>query len=313
VLSARGSLLQRNVGMVKDALLEIGARVGTNKGHPPLKVRGPINPAHFSIDCAETSQLLSGLLMALPLCDGDSSIEARNLKSSPYVDMTISIMRDFGVRVEREGEHFEIMGGQKYRPSSYSVEGDWSGASFLLVAGAIAGSVSVSGLEEGSLQGDKRVLDVLRAAGAKVEVGNGRVLVGKGKLMGFEFDAADCPDLFPPLVALACNCSGKSVILGAGRLIGKESNRAAALVSEFGKIGAKLRVAGDAIEVDGGATLSGGEIDSHSDHRIAMACAVAALNCREGVRINNADCVSKSYPSFFGDLEKLMEGAIGQE
>ncbi|MBN2121838.1 3-phosphoshikimate 1-carboxyvinyltransferase [Candidatus Micrarchaeota archaeon] len=308
VLSGRGSLMSRPVGMVKDALLEIGARVGTAKGYAPIKVRGPINSAHFAIDCSETSQLLSGLLMALPLCEGDSSIEARNLKSSPYVDMTISLLGHFGVKVERDGEHFEIMGGQKYHPSSYTVEGDWSSASFLFVAGAVSGSVTVLGLDSGSLQGDKRILEVLGKAGAKVESSDGAVLVEKGALMGFEFDASDCPDLFPPLVALACNCSGKSVILGVRRLLGKESNRAAALVSEFGKLGAKIRVAGDAIEIEGGAKLSGGEVDSHSDHRIAMACAVAALNCSGSVRILNAECVSKSYPSFFEDLEKLAEG-----
>ncbi len=308
VLSGRGSLLLRPLGMVKDALLEIGARVGTAKGHAPIKVRGPINSAHFAIDCSETSQLLSGLLMALPLCEGDSSIEARNLASSPYVDMTISLIGHFGVKIEREGEHFEIMGGQKYRPCSYSVEGDWSAASFLLVAGAIAGSVRVSGLDLDSLQGDKKILDALRSAGAKADASGGSVSVGKGELMGFEFDATDCPDLFPPLVALACNCSGKSVILGAGRLIGKESNRAAALVSEFGKLGAKVRVVADAIEVEGGIRLSGGEVDSHSDHRIAMACAVAALACSGSVSIRDAECVAKSYPSFFEDLEKLAEG-----
>jgi 3-phosphoshikimate 1-carboxyvinyltransferase len=308
VLVGRGSLLSRPVGMVKDALMEIGARVGTDKGHPPLKIRGPINSAQIRIECSGTSQLLSGLLMALPMCEGDSSIDAENLKSAPYVEMTISLLEKFGVKIERDGEHFEIMGGQRYRPCSYTVEGDWSGASFLLVAGAIAGKVEVSGLELDSLQGDKRVLDALREAGAEVSVDAalGSVSVGRGELGGFGFDAADCPDLFPPLVALACNCAGKSVIRGAGRLAGKESNRAEALVSEFGKLGAQVSVEGDAVVVEGGKKLSGGSVESHGDHRIAMACAVAALNCEGAVEIADADCVSKSYPGFFSDLEKLM-------
>jgi 3-phosphoshikimate 1-carboxyvinyltransferase len=200
------------------------------------------------------------------------------------------------------------MGGQKYRPCSYTVEGDWSGASFLLVAGAVGGKISVSGLELDSLQGDRRVLDALRDAGAEVGVdaSAGAVSVGKGELKGFEFDATDCPDLFPPLVALACNCGGKSVIRGASRLAGKESDRGQALVSEFGKLGARVSVEGDSIVVEGGGKLSGGSVESHRDHRIAMACAVAALNCEGPVEIGDAGCVSKSYPGFFSDLEKLM-------
>ncbi len=308
ILVGRDSLISRPVGMVKEALMEIGARVGTNKGYPPLKIRGPINSAQIRIDCSGTSQVLSGLLMALPLCEGDSSIDADNMKSTPYVDMTISLLGKYGVRIERDGEHFEIMGGQRYKPCSYTVEGDWSGAAFMLVAGAIAGRVEVAGLEMDSMQGDMGIMDVLEKAGAEVgkDSAGGIVFAGKGELKGFEFNAQDCPDLFPPLIALACNCSGKSIIRGAGRLAGKESNRSDALVSEFEKLGASLKVSGDSIEVEGGKRLKGGEVDSHGDHRIAMACAVAALNCENPVGISNPECVSKSYPGFFADLEKLM-------
>lgn len=307
VLTGRGTLLERPVGMVKSGLLELGARVGTNKGNPPIRVQGPISAGRLMIEGSTTSQFLSGLLMALPVCAGDSEISVEGLKSRPYVSMTVSLLRDFRVSVSHDEEMslFEIPGGQEYRPSSYNVEGDWSGASFLLVAGAVAGRVEVANLTADSLQADRAVLGALESAGAKVTVGESRVSVEKGGLKPFEFDASDCPDLFPPLVALAANCPGKSVIRGADRLVHKESNRAQALSGEFGKIGVQVGVSGDTMEIHGG-KIQGGSADSRGDHRIAMALAVAALNSGSGVSISGEECVSKSYPGFFGDLEKLM-------
>jgi 3-phosphoshikimate 1-carboxyvinyltransferase len=257
-------------------------------------------------------------------------IEVENLVSRGYVDLTLDVMRSFGVRAERSADYseFRVPGGQTYGSTSYRTEGDWSGAAFLLVAGALAARgapAEVRGLDPGSSQPDRAILDALRAAGAGLELAPGAVRVRTaGGLRAFSFDATDCPDLFPPLAALAAFCEGISVITGADRLRAKESDRAAALEEELGKLGIRIEVEGDRMLVRGresGAAVrpGGGEVppsgtdadetavsvDSRGDHRIAMAAAVAALAGAVRVEIRGAECVSKSYPTFFEDLAAL--------
>jgi 3-phosphoshikimate 1-carboxyvinyltransferase len=185
------------------------------------------------------------------------------------------------------------------------VEGDWSGAACPLVAGAIAGSVRVENLSLDSCQADKAIVEVLKMAGAQIKIGDNYVEVQNDKLFGFAFDATNCPDLFPPLVALACYCKGTSTIFGTQRLKAKESDRGTALLNEFTKMGGIVKLYSDRIEIIGN-ILEGGTVDSHNDHRIAMACAVAALKSKNGVKIKDWGCVAKSYPKFFEDLTKLM-------
>jgi 3-phosphoshikimate 1-carboxyvinyltransferase len=199
---------------------------------------------------------------------------------------------------------FFIKGNQLYKPCAYTVEGDWSGAAFMLVAGAIGGSITVKGLCEQSCQGDRAILNVLEEAGAQIDVNENSISVHQRNLKAFQFDATECPDLFPPLVALAANCEGKSTIYGAQRLIHKESNRALALVSEFAKLGTEIELHKDKIDVKG-AQLKRAVISSHNDHRIAMACAVAALKGDGEVAIDCPSCVFKSYPTFFEDLDSV--------
>jgi len=254
------------------------------------------------VDGSVSSQLLTGLLMALPRARGDSRLKVKDLKSTPYIDMTLELLERFGVFVQHAGyETFSIKGNQTYSCEEYSVEGDWSGAAFLLIAGAVGGSVTVTGLDIASPQADRKILDALRAAGAGVKLSGNTVEVVNKELRGFEFDATHCPDLFPPLVVLACNCTGTTVLTGVERLVHKESNRAAALEKEFSSLGAVIRIDGNRMEIDG-VTLDGGVIDSHNDHRIAMAGAVAALNARGDVTVRGYECVAKSYPDFFEDL-----------
>jgi len=259
-------------------------------------------------DASVSSQFLSGLLMALPLCEKRSTVTVSGLASAPYVRMTIDLLRFFGVRIDNDDrlEEFVIEGNQAYRPSVYAVEGDWSGASFFLVAGAIAGSVEVKGLRHASFQADRAIVGVLAAAGARVETGRDCISVETGDLKPFEFDASGSPDLFPPLVALASSCGGKSVIHGLGRLMYKESNRASALCREFNKLGIRVVAEGNTMEVYGG-DVQGALVDSHNDHRIAMACAVVGLRARGEVAISGSACVSKSYPAFFSDLEAVSK------
>jgi 3-phosphoshikimate 1-carboxyvinyltransferase len=305
-LTGSGTLVSRPVGMVVGPLTALGAECRTNNGNPPILVKGPINGGTILVDGSESSQFVSGLLMALPLCDGDSTLVARELKSKAYVRMTQCLLSEFGVDIEPDLSFsiFTIKGGQSYQACNYPVEGDWSGAAFMLVAGAIAGEVEVDNLHE-DFQPDQAVTDVLRGAGAKVQSLRGSVKAGAGRLRAFEFDATHSPDLFPPLVALACACEGKSVIHGTKRLTHKESDRAAALVDGFNGLGAKITPAANRMEIVG-TKLAGGVLDPRKDHRIAMAGAVAALISEKGVDILDEGCVSKSFPRFFETLEGLM-------
>ncbi|HPW17429.1 MAG TPA: 3-phosphoshikimate 1-carboxyvinyltransferase [Candidatus Aminicenantes bacterium] len=309
VLAASGSLRARPMGMLEGPLRRLGAACRTRDGRPPVEVRGPLASGRVAVDGTTSSQFLSGLLCALPLCPGDSDIRAAGLKSKPYAAMTVDVLSRFGVRVEASGdmEAFFVRGGQGYTAASYAVEGDWSGGAFLLVAGALAGSIVVDNLQTASLQPDKRVLEALDAAGARVRVGDGSVTVENESLRPFVFDATHCPDLFPPLAALAAACPGRSVIRGAGRLIHKESDRASALAAALGNIGVTTALAEDRMEIEGG-RIRGGTVDPRGDHRIAMAGAVAGLASREGVAVSDWTCVSKSYPGFFRDLESLGRG-----
>ena len=307
-ITGTGSLLGRPADMMEEPLRKLGAECATTSGKPPVTVRGPLRGGRAVVDGSQTSQVASGLLMALPLCREDSEIEVRNLVSRDYLALTISVMARFGVAVEEAGPRAEgrlvflVKGAQAYRPGPFSVEGDWSGAAFLLVAGAIAGEITVGNL--GGDQPDAAILEALRAAGARVRRDGPIVQVRREGLRGFAFDATHTPDLFPPLVALACHCPGKSVIHGVPRLRRKESDRAAALTEEFSRLGADVTILEDRLEVRGG-RLRGGRLCARGDHRIAMAGAVAALLSDEGVAIEEDGCVAKSYPDFFRDLETL--------
>ncbi len=309
-LIGSGTLLERPVGMVVGPLTTLGAQCTTNNGKPPIHVKGPINGCTLLVDGSESSQFVSGLLMALPLCSKDSQVIVRELKSKAYVHMTQCALSEFHVDITPDLSFsiFTIKGGQRYRACEYPVEGDWSGAAFMLVAGAIAGEVEVDNLRE-DFQPDKAVTDVLRGAGAKVEQLREGVKVSAGRLRAFEFDATHSPDLFPPLVALACACQGRSVIHGTDRLKKKESDRAAALLDGFRGIGAEINIIEkeNTMEIIGGRKLRGGVLDPRKDHRIAMAGAVAALVSEEGVDILDEGCVAKSYPRFFETLEGLMD------
>jgi 3-phosphoshikimate 1-carboxyvinyltransferase len=309
-LTGEGSLLKRPVSMIEQPLEQLGVKVTTSDGCPPLTIRGPLKGGEAHVDGSISSQFLTGLLMALPCAAGDSRLIVNDLKSTPYIDMTIAVLADFGVDVRhRNYQEFSIPGGQAYGTANgeYRVEGDWSGASFLLTAGAIGGSVTVTGLNPRSSQADRRILDALSAAGAGINITASAVEITKKQLKGFRFDATHCPDLFPPLVVLACNCQGTTVIGGVERLIHKESNRAEVLKKEFTALGGIIRIQGDRMEIDG-AELSGGVIDSHNDHRIAMAGAIAAINSKNEVIIQDPQCAAKSYPNFFEDIQLLTKG-----
>ncbi|MCK5821463.1 MAG: 3-phosphoshikimate 1-carboxyvinyltransferase [Bacteroidales bacterium] len=306
ILNGRGSLLSRPMGSISDALSALGASCKTNNGFLPIKIRGPLAGGDIEVDGSLSSQVLSGLIMALPQSDNDSTIRVKSLKSIPYIDMTLSIMEHFGVRIKNSDyTEFRISGKQSYQSCDYIVEGDWSGAAFLLVAGAIAGNIEVLGLDPNSSQADKEILTALQQAGAMLDISKNSIHCSKADLNAFKLDATHCPDLFPPLVALAAHCKGTSQISGVNRLIHKESNRANALLKEMGKLGISIKISGDEMLIQGKVDIQKAKIDSHNDHRIAMAAAVVTLPGKSPIEIMGADCISKSYPDFYSDMIKV--------
>jgi len=311
IMTGAGSLKKRPMQMIGDALSQLGAKCISSDGFLPLKIKGPLKGGYCEIDGSISSQLLTGLLISLPLAFDDSRIKVYDLKSKPYIDMTIGLLKDFGIKISNENyELFKVEGQQKYLPGNYEVESDWSGGSFLLVAGAINGNLTVSGLDTGSFQSDMAILKALEKAGANMKISDARIEVSKSALQAFEFDATESPDLFPPLVALASYCEGVTKIKGAGRLLHKESDRAAALLEEFRKMNIRIELKDDYLIITGGQVI-GARVSSHDDHRIAMAATVAALGATETVFIKDSHCVAKSYPGFFDDLRKT--GAVVHE
>jgi 3-phosphoshikimate 1-carboxyvinyltransferase len=305
------SLKRRPMFMIEEALNQLGVKCTSSGGFLPLTIEGPIVGGHCEIDGSVSSQLLTGLLMALPLAAGNSEIRVNNLKSKPYIDMTIQILKSFGISVENQDYSlFRIQGNQKYIPHSYTVEGDWSGGAFLLVAGAINGQLCVKGLRRDSMQSDMAIINALENAGAHIILGEDQIEITKSELKAFEFNATESPDLFPPLVALASYCEGISTIKGVSRLIYKESDRAKTLKEEFGKMNVKIEISDDLMYVTGGRP-QGARVESHDDHRIAMAIAVASLGATGKVSIRDSQCIAKSYPAFFDDLRNL--GAVVHE
>lgn len=304
-LEGKGSLKVRPVSMLEEPLRQLGVTIETANGYVPISVKGPMKGGNASVDGSLSSQMLTGMLLALPMAVSDSKIQVKDLRSKPYIDMTLEIMADFGITAQHNNyTEFKVAGGQNYQAREYNVEGDWSGASFLAVAAALAGKAEITNLRSDSRQADIAIIDALKSAGANVTIAKDKLVVEKNELLAYTFDATECPDLFPPLVSLAAHCKGTSKIKGTSRLAHKESDRASVLKEEFQKLGIRIDLEGDYMLVHG-STLRGGCIFAHNDHRIAMAGAVAALCANEAIEIENAECIAKSYPGFYDDIAEL--------
>ncbi len=307
--TGEGSILKRPVDFFEKVLPQLGVDVNTNDGKIPLVIKGPLKPKNITVDGSLSSQFLTGLLMAYAkACTTPVSIKVNNLTSKPYIDLTVNILKHFGFNVENNHyETFHILPQKKINNHSikYTVEGDWSNIAFLLTAAAIAGEVTVKNADINSAQGDKKIINALEQCGTKLLINKNEVRVSRKDLHAFNFDATDSPDLFPPLVALAAYCKGTSVIKGVNRLLHKESDRAKTLQSEFTKMKVDIAINDDLMIIKGGKQIKGAKVSSHNDHRIAMACAVAALGAKGNTIIHNAEAVKKSYPSFFDDIKML--------
>lgn len=311
-VTGKGSLLKRPFSFFTDVLPQLGVECRSNNGLLPLQIKGPLQPKNIEIDGSLSSQFLTGLLFAFSAANAnDVTINVRNLSSKPYIDLTLQVMKDFGLPVPMNNNYSsfyftnEPINQSTNQPINYHVESDWSGGAFLLVAGAIAGDIVVKGLNTSSTQADKAVLKPLTESGANISFEEDSIRVSKGNLQPFQFDATDCPDLFPPLVALASYCNGESVIKGVQRLTHKESNRALTLQEEFAKLGVPIDFNDDSMFISGGGKLTSAAVHSRHDHRIAMACAVAALGAEGEVMIEEAEAVNKSYPQFWEHIKKL--------
>lgn len=311
-----GSLITRPMHFFDEIFPWLGVEIKSRAGHLPLEIKGPLQPADLEVDGSLSSQFLTGLLMAYSAAltnkqsDADVTLRVNNLKSKPYIDLTLDVMRQFGMLLPENNnyERFVFKKGAVAQPPElvqYQVEGDWSGGAFLLVAGAIAGPISVRGLDVMSTQADKAILDALTQSGAGIAIDAKQIDIHPADLVAFDFDATDCPDLFPPLVALASFCKGATRIRGVSRLAHKESNRGLTLQEEFGKMGVTIELNDDEMVIHGTDVIKGTAVHSRHDHRIAMACAVAALRADAAVVIEEAEAVNKSYPDFYQHLVKL--------
>ena len=304
----RGSLLERPMQMMIEPLKRLGVRVEDNRGYLPFEVCGPLRGGETEVDGSVSSQFITGLLLALPMAAIDTTLHVEKAVSTPYLDMTIDTAKRFGVDIfHRDYHEFYIPGGQRYRGLDLTIEGDWSAAAMLLVAGAVAGEVCVENLSALSKQADTAVLDALARAGAEVTIEGDSITAARRELHGFEFDATQCPDLFPALAVLAAAAEGETIIYGTSRLTHKESNRAETIAEEFSKIGIAVDISEENIMRIRGGKIHATEVESHNDHRIAMALAVAGLISDGVMQIHGAECVAKSYPDFFEQLESIRE------
>lgn len=304
-ITGHGTLLNRSMTSLITTLENSGLLIEHNDFKLPIKIKGKIKNFVFDINASDGSQVLTGLLIALTQSEYDSEIKVANLLSKPYIDVTLCILRSFGAEIHNEDyKLFKIKGNQKLHGLNLNIEGDWSGASFHLVGAAINGKAEIINLNPASKQGDRAILNVMEQVGAKIRKKHDKIIVEKRELNPFYFDATETPDLFPPLAVLAVNCTGISRIKGISRLLNKESNRFLSIKNEFGKLGIQIEKEDDHMVIFPG-KATGGIVNSHNDHRIAMALAILGLNSESDITIQNSECVSKSYPAFFKDFQKL--------
>ena len=278
-----------------------------------IRLNGQLKSGLFRLPGNISSQFISGLLFALPLLEGDSEIEVTTLlESKGYVDLTLAVLRDFGIEIENKNyRRFIVAGGQKYHARDYRIEGDYSQAAFFLTAGALGCDVKCAGLNPDSLQGDKKILDILKEAGAEIITGtDGAVQALRTDYMhGIKIDAREIPDLVPILAVLCAFCKGESNIINAGRLRMKESDRLAAVSGELKQLGAEITERVDSLKIIGRDVLHGNTVSAWNDHRIAMSMAIAACRCEGEVSITGAaEAVKKSYPDFFKVYDSLQKG-----
>ncbi len=303
-LIGHGRLPERPFAPLCDALRAGGATV--DRDLLPIAASSGLRPGEYRIAGNISSQYITGLLLALPLLDGPSRITLTSpLESRGYVDMTLSTLARFGVHVEADETGYTVPAAPYHSPGKITADGDWSNAAFWLCAGAISGTITMTGLSQGSCQGDRRVADILRSFGAQVNADGDTVTVSPAPLHGITLSVANIPDLVPVLAVVAALADGETHFTDAARLRLKESDRLATVSKQITDLGGQARIDGDTLIVTGQPRLSGGITDSVNDHRIAMSAAIAALGCTSPVTLTGVEAVAKSYPAFWRDYDRL--------
>ncbi|MBE6584661.1 MAG: 3-phosphoshikimate 1-carboxyvinyltransferase [Ruminococcaceae bacterium] len=303
----RGRLSQRPLSPLYELLQQNGARLSP-QGSNPLSIQGALTHGAYSIAAGVSSQYISGLLFALSITEGKSTLELLgNIESAPYIEMTLDTLRLFGadISLDADTNRFTINGKRRLTsPGKVFVGGDWSNAAFFLCAGAMGKTpVTVSGLDLSSRQGDKAIIDVLANMGAEIQFNSSSVTVFPSSLKAASIDAKDIPDLVPILATAASVAEGETLIFNAARLRLKESDRIESVCAFLSALGADITPIDDGMTIRGQKCLLGGKVDSANDHRIAMSAAIASLVCEGAVEISRFEAINKSYPSFADNFE----------
>lgn len=277
-------------------------------GELPLKLKGKLKPGKYVMNGNVSSQFISGMLFALPLLDGDSTIILKNeLESVSYVDMTIEVCKFFGVTIEKIKEGYFIRGKQKYLARNYTIEGDFSQSAFFLVMNALGAKLELKGLVESHLQGDERILDILRGFGVSFD---SRYMVEKIDLKPQVVSLKNEPDLAPVLALFATSIPGKTIFKDLARLKYKECDRLLATKALLEALGANVVAGEDYLEIEGGNKLHEGFINTYNDHRILMTAAVSTLIVKK-VEVDSLEPVKKSFPNFF-EIYKQIGGEVDE-
>lgn len=279
-----------------------GIQVNT-AGGLPFSISGKLRPGQYEIAGNVSSQYLTGLLLALPLLDGDSAVLlTTELESKPYIDITLQVMAAFGVQVRPTDFGYLVRGGQQYQPAAFTVESDWSHAAFFMAAGTVGQKIEIAGLNPASAQGDKAVCQMMERFGAQVEVGDCGVCCSRGILRPATIDARNIPDMVPALAVTAAFAKGTTHITGAGRLRFKESDRLQSVAMNLRAMGVQVEELPDGLVIHGTGGVHGAEVDGCNDHRIVMAFSVAAAYADGESLIHQAESINKTYPAFFEDF-----------
>lgn len=304
-----GSLVTRPIGIFSDLLPPAGVDCDTT-GVLPLKISGQLKGGTFKIAGNVSSQFITGLLFALPLLENDSDIILTSpIQSVGYINMTIRTMAKFGVEVDILDNGWHVRGNQRYVPSNYTTDGDWSQAAFFMVSGAINGDVTVTNANIDSAQGDRKIAEILRQFGAEVIQEGSSVRVKKSEMRAITIDASQIPDLVPALAVCASFAKGTTKIINAERLRIKESDRLKTTAALLNSLGGKVVELPDGLEITGIENLAGGLVDGFNDHRIVMSAAVCAAGISNGeITCTDALSINKSYPDFFKDYNGFANG-----
>lgn len=308
-IHGKGSILNRPMTFFESYFPQLGVQIKSTNGCLPLEIQGPLSPISLEVDASQSSQYITGLIYAFVASKStrNETIILKNPASVPYIELSLEVLNSFGISVEFQNFILQFSGPYSWKNAAVQIEGDWSSASFFCVAASISGTLTIQNLNPTSTQADRAILEVIEQFGAKICWENDELTITSNQRNGFEFDATHCPDLFPPLAVLAVFGTEKSTIKGVHRLIHKESNRALAIQSEFQKMGIRVAIEADEMHIFPAKNINKTTIDTHGDHRIAMACAILGIFSTEGIKLENPRVVNKSFPEFYAILEQLSQ------